>query len=192
MRLSFSAESPVGESVGKHVGDFYTADSNPIRQPTPKPNFPTHKKINKNEILKTCLSLPLMLKKRTAILLLTIACATLLGHNIFPHHHDTDHDLTVNHQTSHHHDSEEDSGDLNHLFSHFIHSADDITFLNNHNISNTFSKQLLSIVAVLPDYFFPDKFLIPSLLNKPPAEYFIYISPHSLSSGLRAPPVFIS
>jgi hypothetical protein len=133
-----------------------------------------------------------MLKKRTAILLLTLAYAILLGHTLISHHHhDTDHDLTEHHQTNHHHNDDQEDEGLNHLFSHFTHSADGFTFTSTHNINNTFSKQLLSFVAVLPDNFFLDEFLIPPLLRKPPAEHFIYISPHSLSSGLRAPPAFI-
>lgn len=133
-----------------------------------------------------------MLKKHTAILLMFTAYTILLGHNIIPHHHhNTDHDLTEHHQTSHNHDSEEDSENLSDILSHFIHSSDGFTFTGSHNISNTISKQLLSFVAVLPCNFFLDEFLIPPLLHKPPAEHFIYISPHSLSSGLRAPPAFI-
>jgi hypothetical protein len=133
-----------------------------------------------------------MLKKRATILFLTLAYAILLGHNIIPHHHhDTEHDLTEHHQTSHNHDSEKDSEDLSHILSHFIHSSDGFTFTVNHNISNTLSQQLFLLFAVLPDNFSVDEFIIPPLLHKPPAEHFIYISPHSLSSGLRAPPAFI-
>jgi len=134
-----------------------------------------------------------MLIKRTAILFLTLAYAILLGHDIIPHHHhDNNQELTEHHQTSHNHDSEEDSENLSHLFSHFIHSADGFTFTISHNISNIFSKQLFSIVAALPRNFSLNEFLVPPLFYKPPAEGFIYTSPHSLSSCLRAPPVFIS
>ena len=133
-----------------------------------------------------------MLKKRTAILLLTLAYAILLGHNIIPHHHhENNQELTAHHQTDHHQDDNEDNEDLSHILSHFIHSSDEFTFTGSHNISNTSSKQLLSFIAVLPHNFSLDEFLIPSLLHKPPAEHFIYISPHSLSSGSRAPPAFI-
>jgi hypothetical protein len=130
-----------------------------------------------------------MLKKRAAILFLTLAYAILLGHNIIPHHHhDHDEHLTEHHDTDHHHDDNADNDGLNHLFAHFTHAADGFSFTTNHNITNTFSKLQLSLVAVLPDNFALDEFLIPPLLHKPPAEHLIFISPHSLSSGLRAPP----
>lgn len=135
-----------------------------------------------------------MLKKYTAILLMTVAYAILLGHNVIPHHHHDHHDHDVpehNHHDQHHGD-DTNREDLNHLFSHFTHSADGFNFTTSHNISNIFSKQQLSVVAVLPDNFLISKFIIPPLLYKPPAELLIYISPHSLSLGLRGPPAFIS
>ena len=134
-----------------------------------------------------------MLKKYIAILFLTIAYAILLGHNIIRHHHhDNNQELTAHHHTDHHQDDDEDSEGLSHILYHFIHSAGGFTFTNPHNISNTFSKQSLSTVAVLSDNFSLDKFLIPPLLHKPPAEHLICISPHSISPGLRAPPAFIA
>ncbi len=130
-----------------------------------------------------------MLKRRTAILFITLAYAILLGHNIIPHHHhDHDDHLTEHHDTDHHHDDDTDTDELNHLFAHFTHVADGFSFLTNHNITNTFFKQQLSLVAVLPDIFSPDGFFTAPLLDKPPAEHLVYISPHSHPSGLRAPP----
>ena len=130
-----------------------------------------------------------MLKKYTAILMMFTAYAILIGHSIVPHHHhDNEHHLTEHHDTEHHnHDDHEDEG-LGNIFSHFIHPDDSFTFTASHSISNTFSKQLFSFVAVLPDNFALDEFHIPPLLHKPPEEHLICISPHSLSSGLRAPP----
>ncbi len=134
-----------------------------------------------------------MLKKYTAILMMFTAYAILLGHNIIPHHHhDHDEHLTGQHNTHHNHDDGEDNDGLNHMFSHFTHAADGFSFTPNHNISNTFSKLQLSLVAVLPDNFALSNFDIPPLLGSPPAEHLIYISPHSHSSGLRAPPAFIA
>lgn len=119
------------------------------------------------------------------------AYAILLGHSIIPHHHhDTEHDLTEHCQTEHQHDGDKEDESLKYVLSHFIHSFDGFTTLNKHNI--TFSKQLVSIVAVLCGNFSLSSFTIPPLLYKPPAEHLIYISPHSLSSGLRAPPAFIA
>lgn len=136
-----------------------------------------------------------MMKKNTVVLFLILAYAILLGHNIIPHHHyHADHDLTEHHHTDHHDDSDgdEDSDDFNHLFSHFIHSADGFTIANNHKRTNTFAKQWILIVAVLPNNFSFGSYTIPPLLDKPPARHLSYISPHSLSSDLRAPPAFIA
>ena len=131
-----------------------------------------------------------MLKKFISLLFTATAYVFIIGHSIIPHHHhDTTQELTEHHQTNHHHSSDEDSGDLSHLFFHFIHADDGFTTPNNHSISNTFSRQPLLIVAVLPENFslYEDVF-VPPLLNRPPADHLIYSSPHSLASGLRAPP----
>lgn len=122
---------------------------------------------------------------------MAVAYAILLGHSIIPHHHhDSELELTEHHQTDHHYNegegSEEGEG-LRHILSHFIHSADAFTFVNTLKISSMF----YSVIAILPYNFSFDGLLIPPLLYKPPAEHFIYNSPHSLSSGLRAPPAFI-
>lgn len=129
-----------------------------------------------------------MLKKKTAILFLIVAYAILLAHNIIPHHHHDSAQEIAEHHHSHPEHSEDNKG-LSHLLSHFVHSADEFTFSPNHNFSNTFSKQLNIYVAVLPDNFSLDDFLIPPLLHNSFAEQVIYISPHSHPSGLRAPPV---
>ena len=139
-----------------------------------------------------------MLKKYTAILMMTVAYAILLGHSIIPHHHhDSEHDLIEHHHsdyqhTDHNHHNDADNKDLSHLFAHFVHSADGFIFTTSHNFTNTFCKQQLSVLAVLPDNFLIDKFFIPPLLHKPPAEHFVYTSPHSHSKGLRAPPAIIA
>lgn len=116
------------------------------------------------------------------------AYAILLGHNIIPHHHhSTEHELAEHHHTHHSHDGDEEGKDLSHLFSHFIHSAEGFIFTSSNNI--TLSKLQLLLVAVLPDNFSLDEFLIPPLLLKQSEEHHVYISPHSHPSGLRAPPV---
>ena len=145
-----------------------------------------------------------MLKRYVAIILLNIACAILLGHSFIPHHHhDTKQELAEHLLTDHHHDSDdnshddndssdEDNSDLSHRLSHFIHSSDNFTIQNIHNISNTFSKQRISIVAVLPNNFFFGSYIIGPLLIKPPGRHLIYLSPHSPSTGLRGPPSFVA
>ena len=137
-----------------------------------------------------------MLKKYTAILCMTIAYAILLGHSIIPHHHhqDHEHELTEHHHSSHpqadhhHHDNDADSEDLSHLFAHFIHSTEGFVLTTNPSISSTFSKQLLSIIAVLPGNFLLSIFDIPPLLDRPPAEHLHYSFFYTCTFGLRAPP----
>jgi len=122
-----------------------------------------------------------------------IAYVIMLGHSVIPHHHhESNHELAEHHQTEHHHDDEADSEGLNHLFSHFLHAADGFTFITVHNFNNTFSKQLLSVFAVLPANYLIAKFIILPLIYKPPAELLVSSSPHFLSSGLRAPPALIA
>ncbi len=131
-----------------------------------------------------------MLKKHIAILMMFIAYAIMIGHEIVPHHHHHNVEEVAEHHTDHHHHSTDDGG-LSHLLSHFIHSADGFTFSPNHKITNNFSKPQLSFVALLPDNFAFDEFLTTSFQNNPPEEHFVYISPHSHPSGLRAPPAAI-
>lgn len=129
----------------------------------------------------------LMFKKFTAILIVSFAYAILLGHNIIPHHHhDSAEEIAKHHITHHDHDSEHEG--LGNLLSHFVHSVDSFTLPANHIIINTFSKQLLSFVGVLPNNISLNNFLIPPLLHNFFAEQIFYISPHSHPNGLRAPP----
>lgn len=128
-----------------------------------------------------------MLKKRLAILFVTLAYAVLLGHNIIPHHHhDSAQEIAEHHSSQH--DLEGENDGLSHMLSHFVHSTDGFTFSPNHNLSSTFSKQKISFVTVLPNNFSFEEFNIPLLLLKQPSEKLIYISPISNSNSLRAPP----
>lgn len=133
-----------------------------------------------------------MLKKYTAILMLFTAYAILLGHNTIPHHHhDSDRNLTGQHNADHHQDQDEsDNDELTHLFSHFTHSADGHTFKCTHSTDNTSNKELLTPVIALSDGSTIDAFLLPALLHKPPSEQFNYVPPNALPSGLRAPPYY--
>ena len=130
-----------------------------------------------------------MFKKQAAIILLTIAYALLLGHNIIPHHHHySEHDLAEHHQTHHQHQGNEHDNDLGHLFTHSIHPDDDFTLSSNQYIGKLFSIKLISVVAVLSNKFSFKDFDIPPLLFNPSAEQVIYILPHSLACALRGPP----
>ncbi len=134
-----------------------------------------------------------MPRKQTAILMLFIAYAILLGHNNFPHHHhDTEQELVHHYQNHHQNESDQKDGDLSHHLSHFIHPFDDYTFPTKHDHSPTFSRQVHSSVAVLPDHFFFTKFATRQFPFSIPREHLYYLSSHSPSSGLRAPPAFIA
>ena len=129
-----------------------------------------------------------MLKKYTAILLTFTAYAILLAHNIIPHHHhDNHHHSEEDQQVNHHHHHEE----LNNLFSLFIHSADELTATTNSGSIPTHFKQMPSDVTVTYNVFF-NQLPLPPLLYCTSVEHLVYIPPHFFSSGLRAPPVFIS
>jgi len=133
-----------------------------------------------------------ILKKQIAFCLLTFTYVLLLGHSIIPHHsHEYEDELVAHHQTHHHHDDDaEAENDISHFFSHFLHSSDGFILTASYNFTNAVYKQLT--VVVLPDNFSLDEFDIPPLLIIPPAELHIYISPHSHTAGLRAPPAFIA
>lgn len=141
-----------------------------------------------------------MPRKYIAILFITVAYAILLGHSIVPHHHhETEQELSEHHQSGHHHSSsghhnsgnhheDENNWDLSHVFSHVMHAEDGFTFTPNHSIGNALSEQISFFIAVLPPDFSFWKFPVTNRLHEPPEVSLICSSPHSLSSGLRAPP----
>lgn len=132
-----------------------------------------------------------MLKKRTAIVFLTLAYAILFGHDIIPHHHHPNlKELSEHHST--HQNHETDSEGISHLLSHIFHSAEGFTFSPLHAIAKTFSKQQPSFDVVLTGIFSFDTFPSLPFLYQLVAEHPSYISPHSYPCGLRAPPaIFI-
>jgi mRNA-degrading endonuclease YafQ of YafQ-DinJ toxin-antitoxin module len=132
----------------------------------------------------------LMLKKKIALFSIVFAYAILLLHNTTPHHHhDKDHELTGHHETDQHHKHDSGSDALKHIFCYVAHPADLFSFATAHNITNTFTKQPHSFVAILPDPFSLDEHQILPLLYKSQAEHFVKFSRHTLLSALRAPPV---
>ena len=136
-----------------------------------------------------------MFKKNVIFLSLLSAYLLMLAHSFIPHHHHNNKQEAEHHhqheQGDHHHHDDTDAEDFNLLFTHFIHSGDINHFTTSHNITNTFSKQQLSVAAFLNNNFVVNKIFIPPLLYEPPAEHLICISPHSHCKGLRAPPAFI-
>ena len=147
-----------------------------------------------------CLHLFLEMKKYMAILMMFTAYAILLGHNIIPHHHHNNlEELTEHHNSDHHHESNTHAGEhqtnghhddgIGHLFSHFLHLDDAFTLIHTNKINSTFAKHLFSFVSILPNYFSFNDLNIPDCIIIPPPEQIIYLSPHSLFAGLRAPPL---
>lgn len=139
-----------------------------------------------------------------------VAYAIMLGHDLIPHHHgelkghstsDAHHHANLPH---HHHEHTSDSehshdhtpgdsedkeaNDIGHLFSHFFHAADGITYTSRTFISNSISKQLFSYDAILPNSFLIKEIDIPPLINKIENDFLL---PNHFSIqhfGLRAPP----
>lgn len=142
------------------------------------------------------LPLPLMLKKYTSILMMFTALAILLGHNLIPHHHhDFEHSTLEHHHSDDHHHGDKDDGnseneesDLGHLFSNFQHGGNGITFLSNHVVTNSLSKQLSPSAAVLTEVFDFQNINEFVRQNAPPHKAVYPNSQYLLPTGLRAPP----
>lgn len=135
-----------------------------------------------------------MLKKYTAIIFLTVAYTILLGHSIVPHHHhQTLSEAEVHHlyeHTTHNHNNNETEG---HEHSpHLVHIDFGEDFRNTSSTNFDFQKQIISLFNFSPFTFSlisEANFCLESRHQE--NTFFFYSSPHSLSSGLRAPPVFI-
>lgn len=123
------------------------------------------------------------------------AYTILLGHSIIPHHHhQTLHEATLHHlyeHTTHHHDDGEAEGHEH--TPHLVHSDFAEDFRTSASSFVVFSKQIISLFNFSPFTFSLIAEVNSCLEIEPPKnEFLIYSSPHSLESGLRAPPVFIS
>ncbi len=130
-----------------------------------------------------------MSKKGISLWFLTLAYAILLGHNIIPHHHhENELELTEHHSRQHQHDGQSIGQEIGHLFSHFLHVDDGLTFTANHANSLAYSKQQISFVAVLPFLYAHRELRAPPLWVNPPAERPVIMASNSPPSGLRAPP----
>jgi len=134
-----------------------------------------------------------MLRKYFSFLLMLIAYTILLGHSIVPHHHHEDNsNLNFHHEHDHDHSTTESEGGLNHLFSHFLHASDELVFTGSYNFQADFSKQLLSVISILPDNLSFISYTLPPLEYKPPADEHIYRTDIKFSFGLKAPPSFLA
>lgn len=117
----------------------------------------------------------------------------MLGHNVVPHHHhDVEHHSEHHHSDNHHdHDSEDEESDFGHPFSSLQHSDNGITFLNSHNFSNTLSKQLFSLIALLPQSVTFQNITVLVRQHSPPYKFVYRSSQYLFPTGLRAPPTFL-
>jgi len=160
----------------------------------------------KQTLFKLFVLLRLMFKKYGSILMMFTALAILLGHNLIPHHHHDFEQVIVvhnhhsddhHHASKHHHGDEEDENnedeesDFKHLFSHFQHSEDDVTFLSNHSFTSSLSKQLYPSSCVLTEAFVFQNIGEFVRQNSPPYKDVHRNSQYHLPTGLRAPPTFI-
>ncbi len=144
------------------------------------------------------LSSPRMLKRYTSILFLCLANLVMLGHSVVPHHHHKaegvvghDHGDHADHHVDFHHDDDHGSdqgeeSDHELPFSHFAHST--LAYVAGHDCGAC--QQVLGGTGLLTHGLLVPDPTIQHLPDKPPTEPPIYNSPHSLCSGLRAPPSF--
>jgi hypothetical protein len=145
-----------------------------------------------------------MRKKGFSILMMSVALAIMLGHNIIPHHHHHDeqhHHHDFEHKShAHHHDhnhqhgsdnDESDNSELPDLLAKIQHGDNGITFLSSQHIANPVPVVVSSFAAILPVSFVSQKITERARQNSPPYKH-IHQAPHYLlPTGLRAPPTFI-
>lgn len=144
-----------------------------------------------------------MRKKDFSILMMSIALAIMLGHNVIPHHHhnEQDHHHDFEHKKhAHHHDHSHQHGsgnddneksELPDLLAKIQHGDNGITFLSSQHVANPLPIVVASFAAALPVTFFCQKITERARQNSPPYKL-IYRSPqYLLPTGLRAPPTFV-
>lgn len=144
-----------------------------------------------------------MLKKYFSILMIFIAVAIMLGHNIIGHHHHhkSEHSEISHHSHSnndHHHNdnaaedaAEDECEDWEHLFSGLLHGADGIVCLTSNIASNNIVKLIPQFNALNGSYIAFQQVIIDVRQNAPPFLSAYYSCQNHLPYGLRAPPVFI-
>jgi hypothetical protein len=153
-----------------------------------------------------------MLKRYIAFFLFCIANLLIIGHDIIPHKHSADSsdiELGLNtvsdHHGHHHHGNstndhhnseknEEESSDLGELFANFAHIGYYCFQTENRTNSIVIEKRTLSDAFSLFTLGHNIEYscLLSTQQNCRWYDKPIFLSPHSLSSGLRAPPVFFS
>ena len=140
----------------------------------------------------------MMLKKYFSILMMFIAVAIMLGHNIIGHHHhDIKHSQISHHSHSnndhhqHDNDKEDENEDWKHIFAGLQHGADGIICLTSKTASNNIVKLIPKFNALNVTHFTFKQIIIDVRKNAPPFISDYYNSQNNLPSGLRAPPIFI-
>ena len=140
----------------------------------------------------------MMLKKYFSILMMFIAVAIMLGHNIIGHHHhDIKHSQISHHSHSnndhhqHDNDKEDENEDWKHIFAGLQHGADGIICLTSKTASNNIVKLIPKFNALNVTHFNFKQVIIDVRQNAPPFISDYYNSQNNLPSGLRAPPIFI-
>jgi len=140
----------------------------------------------------------MMLKKYFSILMMFIASAVMLGHNIIEHHHhDIKHSQISHHSHSnndhhqHDNDKEDENEDWKHIFAGLQHGADGIICLTSKTASNNIVKLIPKFKVLNVTHFTFKQIIIDVRKNAPPFISDYYNSQNNLPSGLRAPPIFI-
>jgi len=140
----------------------------------------------------------MMLKKYFSILMMFIAVAIMLGHNIIGHHHhDIKHSQISHHSHSnndhhqHDNDKEDENEDWKHIFAGLQHGADGIICLTSKTASNNIVKLIPKFKVLNVTHFNFKQVIIDVRQSAPPFISDYYNSQNNLPSGLRAPPIFI-
>ena len=140
----------------------------------------------------------MMLKKYFSILMMFIASAVMLGHNIIEHHHhDIKHSQISHHSHSnndhhqHDNDKEDENEDWKHIFAGLQHGADGIICLTSKTASNNIVKLIPKFKVLNVTHFNFKQVIIDVRQSAPPFISDYYNSQNNLPSGLRAPPIFI-
>jgi len=140
----------------------------------------------------------MMLKKYFSILMMFIAVAIMLGHNIIVHHHhDIKHSQISHHSHSnndhhqHDNDKEDENEDWKHIFAGLQHGADGIICLTSKTASNNIVKLIPKFKVLNVTHFNFKQVIIDVRQSAPPFISDYYNSQNNLPSGLRAPPIFI-
>lgn len=129
-----------------------------------------------------------MLRRISSILMLFSALTILLGHDVIPHTHHSEH-----HDAIHHHDHhDDDNDDSESPFSTLQHGENGINFLVKSTLSHQFSKQVFSEVDLVKEDFSFETVFVPVEKEPPTYKTPFLDSLKFLPSGLRAPPYFIA